>query len=231
MNEVFRQERKFLINSIQVSQIGHQLSLVMNEDKHNYGEGYLVRSLYFDTIDDNDFEDKEDGVELRKKIRLRCYGPNASFALLEMKQKQGSNQKKRSLKMERYDAQQLIAGNYGILLKYHDPFALELYGLMQIQCYRPKVVVEYRRRAFIAKENKIRITLDHHITATESNFDIFSSTLLQNSVLQPSLAVLEVKYNGFLLSYIKDIIQNCNEIETSVSKYCISRTLSKHYVF
>ena len=27
-------------------------------------------------------------------------------------------------------------------------------------CYRPKAVVEYQRRAFIAKENQIRITLD-----------------------------------------------------------------------
>lgn len=231
MNEVFRQEKKFLINAIQVQQLSYQLSAVMMEDKHNKGDGYLVRSLYFDTIDDKDFEEKENGIEIRKKIRLRCYGSDSNFAMLEMKQKQGENQKKRSLRLEKEDAKQLISGKYNVLLKYKEPFADELYGLMNIQCYRPKSVVEYRRKAFIAKENKIRVTLDHHIIATESCFDIFSESLLQNAVLNPYLAVLEVKYNGFLLSYIKDILRNCNEFQTSVGKYSLSRALSKHFIF
>ena len=231
MNEVLRQEKKFLINLPQVYDLGYKLSQVMREDVHNEADGYLIRSLYFDTLEDRDFQEKEDGVEVRRKIRLRCYGPNSDFALLEMKQKQGSNQKKRSLRMSRADAQQLIGGELGVLLKYEEPFAAECYALMQMHCYRPKAVVEYRRRAFVAKENKIRVTLDHHIVATESCFDIFSPELMQNQALDPYLAVLEVKYNGFLLSYIKDIVRHCNEFETSVSKYSLSRTISKHVVF
>ncbi len=50
-------------------------------------------------------------------------------------------------------------------------------------------------------------------------------------VLDPYLVVLEVKYNGFLLSYIKDILQEVDKTETSVSKYCLGRTISKHFVF
>ena len=85
--------------------------------------------------------------------------------------------------------------------------------------------------AFIAKENKIRVTFDHQIVATESNYDIFNANLLQNPALNPTLAVLEVKYNGFLLSYIKDMLRECNSSETSVSKYALSRCISKHYNF
>lgn len=231
MNEVLRQEKKYLINLPQVYTLGNKLAQIMHEDIHNREDGYPVRSLYFDTLDGKDFWEKEDGVEIRRKIRLRCYGPDSDFALLEMKQKQGSNQKKRSLRMEREDARQLCKGNYDVLLQYDDPFAAECYALMQIQCYRPQAVVEYRRRAFVAKENKIRITLDHHITATESCFDIFSEELLQNGILNPYLAVLEVKYNGFLLSYIKDILRFCNEQEGAVSKYSLSRSISMHYTF
>lgn len=231
MNEVLRQEKKYLITLPQVYALGSKLSQVLAEDSHNRGDGYPIRSLYFDTLHDQDFQEKMDGVEVRRKIRLRNYGPDTPFAMLEMKQKQGANQKKRSLRVERKDAEELCRGNYGALLKYPSAFASECYALMQMRCYRPRSVVEYRRKAFIAKENKIRVTLDHHIVAAESNFDIFAPDLLQNAALDPYLAVLEVKYNGFLLSYIKDILADCNAAETAVSKYGVSRSVSMHYTF
>lgn len=231
MNEVFRQEKKFLVSLEQLFKYSNNLSSIMTEDPNNRGEGYVIRSLYFDTLDDQDFQEKEDGVELRRKIRLRNYGPETDFAMLEMKQKQGAMQKKRSLRMKREDAQQLLKRNYEVLLKYKESLAQECYGLMHTRCYLPRTVVEYKRKAFIAKENKIRITFDHHIIGTESNFDIFSPDLIQNPILDPYLAVLEVKYNGFLLSYLKDILYECDKSETSVSKYCLGRGISKHYTF
>ena len=103
--------------------------------------------------------------------------------------------------------------------------------MLQCHTYRPKTVVEYRRKAFIAKENRIRITLDHQIAASESHLDPFDPALVLNPVLDPWLAVLEVKYNGFLLSYIREIINSCNRSELSVSKYCLARSASMHYYF
>lgn len=231
MNEVLRQERKFLISLSQFYHFSHQLSQIMELDGHSQGEGYLIRSLYYDTLDDKDYEDKEDGVELRRKIRLRNYGPDTPFAMLEMKQKQGSNQKKRSLRMERGDAIRLSEGDYSVLLGYKEPFAAECFSLMNMLCYRPKAVITYHRKAFVAKENKIRVTFDHHIVGSESCYDIFSPGLTENMLFDPYLVVLEVKYNGFLLSYIKDMLMECDSSEISVSKYCLGRALSKHYYF
>ncbi|MDO4537540.1 MAG: polyphosphate polymerase domain-containing protein [Coriobacteriales bacterium] len=231
MNEVLRQERKFLINQIQYYRMSRKLEQVMISDAHNQGEGYIIRSLYFDSLDDRDYQEKEDGVELRRKIRLRNYGAGSNFAKLEMKQKQGSNQKKRSLKLSREDAQRLTRGDYSPLLSVPGNFASECYAVMNIHCYRPKSVVEYRRKAFIAKENSIRVTFDHHIIATEANFDIFDPALVQNPVFDPGLVVMEVKYNHFLLSYIKDLVNEVNEFELSVGKYALSRSVSKHYNF
>ena len=111
MNEITRKERKFLITSEQMYRDTHVLSQVLREDPHNRGDGYMIRSLYFDTLDDRDFHEKEDGIELRRKLRLRCYAPDADFAVLEMKQKQGDSQRKRSLRMSRADAQRLIQGD------------------------------------------------------------------------------------------------------------------------
>lgn len=95
MNRVFREEKKYLISLPEALQACHRLAQVMHEDPHNGISGYPVRSLYFDTLDDRDFREKAAGVELRRKLRLRCYDPAADFAMLEMKQKQGTSQLKR----------------------------------------------------------------------------------------------------------------------------------------
>ena len=143
--------------------------------------------------------------------------------MLEMKQKQGESQLKRSLRIARDDAMRLAEGNYSPLLKYPEPFAAECYAMMQCRCYLPKTIVEYNRKAYIAKENKIRVTFDNNIVATESSFDLFSEHLNMNPVLDKYDVVLEVKFNGFLLDYIRRMINGVNRSELSVSKYVLAR--------
>ena len=226
MNVVTREEKKFLISLEEFRNKSHYLDNLMIQDEHNGIDGYIIRSLYFDTVYDDDFFEKLEGVETRRKIRLRIYDPKHDFAMLEMKQKQGAAQKKRSLKMSKKDAEELIRGNYSVLLNYEEDFARECYGLMQYKCYRPKTIVQYNRKAYIAKENKIRITFDNNIVATESNFDLFSENLIMNPVLDKFNVVLEVKFNGFLLDYIRQFINSINKSELSVSKYALARQQS-----
>lgn len=126
MNRVFREEKKYLISLPEALQACHRLAQVMHEDPHNGISGYPVRSLYFDTLDDRDFHEKAAGVELRRKLRLRSYDPAADFAMLEMKQKQGASQLKRSLRVTREDAQALTRGDYAPLLRYPESFAAEM---------------------------------------------------------------------------------------------------------
>lgn len=229
MNEVYRQEKKYFMTMADMQRLSGRLDAVMISDAHNGARGYCIRSLYFDTIDEGDYEAKLDGLELRRKIRLRIYDPAADFAMLEMKQKEGGYQKKRSLRVNRQHAQQLARGRYDSLLQYGDPFAAECYGLMHRQCYRPKTIVEYQRKAYIAKENRIRITLDHDIRATETDLDLFCPALNLYPVLDPFNGVLEVKYNGFLLSYIKNLVNAANRSELSVSKYCLARSATLQF--
>lgn len=226
VQEVLRNERKFLIHISEFLRKSHELQQLLHEDPHNGPLGYTIRSLYFDTEYDGDFFDKEYGMEIRKKLRLRIYDPRSGSAVLEMKQKQGEQQRKRSLRLRREDAERLIACDYSPLLQYPEKFAAECYVLMNTRCYRPRTIVEYRRKAFIAKENNIRITFDHQIDATESNFALFDPDLIMNPVMGRSMAVLEVKYNGFLLSYIRQMLDSIDKSEISVSKYCLARQQS-----
>ena len=158
MAEVIRQEKKYLITQSQRIQLQHQFSAMIKPDPHNGTEGYRVRSLYFDTLNDRDFQEKEDGVERRRKLRLRVYDPQGDFALLEIKQKEGAYQRKRSMKLTRSQAEALIQGYPEALLACSDPFAAECYGMIRVQLYRPKTIVEYQRLALIGSENNIRIT-------------------------------------------------------------------------
>lgn len=226
VRKVLRQEHKFAITELQLRQYRAMMAKVMEEDENNGADGYMVRSLYFDTVNDYDYMTKMDGVDSRRKIRLRIYNTDSEYASLEMKQKQSIYQLKRSVKIKRQDAQQLSRGIYSPLLYYDDPFALECYTLMCTRGYRPKTIVQYQRTAFVGRGNEIRITFDNKLVATESCMDIFSDKLCLYPVADPFGAVLEVKYNNFLFSYIKDTVRALDKSAVAASKYCMARSVS-----
>ncbi|MBQ8280168.1 MAG: polyphosphate polymerase domain-containing protein [Roseburia sp.] len=226
MIQVLRREEKYPLSLDEAIRYGHKFSKILMPDKFSKNGSYMVRSLYFDTIDDKDFFDKMTEQNNRRKIRLRIYHPNDTHAKLEMKQKENIYQRKRSLLVTREDALEMIKGNYSVLLNYPGEFSGELYAVMTTELYRPKSIVEYQRRAFMAKENNIRLTFDSQIQATESSFDLFAENLPLNPVFPQDRAILEVKYDKFLLGYISDIISMVNARRVASSKYCLSRTIA-----
>lgn len=227
MLDVSRRELKYLVSPDEVMKLQQSLALVLRGDSHNGRNGYLVRSLYFDSLSDSDFRDKVDGYDKRQKIRLRIYDIHSGQAKLELKQKEGNAQRKRSLLLERQEAEQLIRGNYTFLMERDEKMAHQLYTQMTMKCYRPKCIVEYDRMAYCAETNDIRITFDMNLRATESSFNIFEENLMLYPVSDASQITLEVKYNGFLFSYIKNILNHADRMQQSNSKYCRARNISK----
>lgn len=229
MDEVLRQEHKYLLSIDQALRTERRVKNIITGDKHNGINGYLVRSLYFDTPDERDYCQKMDSIECRRKIRLRIYSPNDLYAKLELKQKQGMNQRKKSLSIKREDACRLISGETKVLLKYNTDFALEMYSLMNLFMYKPKTIVDYKRRAYICKENNIRVTFDSSIRSTESNFDLFDNKLVTLPVLAGDKQIMEVKYNHFLFSYVKEALSIVGKSPTTFSKYTLSRQFTLGY--
>lgn len=220
---VMRTEKKYEITRIQESTLIDRLSSIMKLDTYGSIEGYRVRSLYFDSIYDNDYFDKINGLERRKKIRLRIYTWNQKEVKLELKEKTGSNQKKRSLLISRELAEELVKGNYKGLLDIGTELATEFYLTMETGLYRPKCIVEYTRIAFVENTNNTRITFDSNIGASNLCDEFFKENLALFPVRTEP--ILEVKYNGFLLSNIKQIVDFANTSEISISKYTMSREL------
>ena len=210
--DILRTERKYPLSAYQAEVLRLRLSSILTPDAHSRGrDGYLVRSLYFDSFTNNDFFEKQAGIEYRKKIRLRCYG-DGGIVKLETKQKQGNLQRKLSLSITRSEAEALINADYGFLLERADPLAKKFYA--------------YKRFAFVVPANDIRITFDSCLSGSESNFNIFDRELQLFPVPPIGGTTLEVKYNGFLLSYVKDALSLDGQPECASSKYCAVRKYS-----
>ncbi|WP_157453700.1 VTC domain-containing protein [Clostridium sartagoforme] len=82
-------EKKYEMPYIVSRKLKSTLEVALKPDINNKENGYMVRSLYFDTIFDNDYMDKEDGIEYRKKLRLRTYDLDSNILKLELKEKRG----------------------------------------------------------------------------------------------------------------------------------------------
>lgn len=219
---VFRTEKKYLIPTYKKYTLLDRLSYIASYDSNSGYEGYQVRSLYFDSIFDNDLGDKTDGLENRKKIRLRIYSPNQERVKLEIKQKQGAAQLKKSTWIPRSIAKRMIRGDYSGLSDMGDPVALEIFSILEMGVYRPKCIIEYHRIAFMDKTNNIRITFDSKIEASRNVQSFFDNHISYAPVHDD---VLEVKYDGFLLQHFKQVLDIANSTEISVSKYAMSREL------
>lgn len=228
MIDVSRRELKYLVGLEATCHLKNHLQYIMQPDIHNGNNGYRVRSLYFDTLFDTDFEEKVDGYDKRKKIRMRLYGDSDDVIKLELKQKESVYQRKRSLLLTRSEAEKMIHGEYSFLMERQEPLSHALYIEMNTRNYCPKCIVEYDRLAFLDGNNDIRITFDMNLRATEADYNIFNPNLILYPVCSPGEITLEVKYSGFLFSHMKQILKLVDKAQVSNSKYCIARTITKH---
>ena len=220
--KTFRHEYKYVISYEDMLRLRQKLNEVTEIDRNE--EGYLIRSLYFDSIDDIDYYDKLGGELKRKKIRLRLYDGSPDLIKLEMKNKYDIHQLKESLIISKEDSQALIDGNYEVLLNYQCDFANKLYTILRSDIYKPKVIIEYKRIAYTTKNNT-RITFDLDIKSSTNVTRFLDSDINYNYLTNKQDVVLEVKFERFLEPYIGNIIDKYGSRNQSISKYVIGRNV------
>ncbi|CEI73336.1 MULTISPECIES: polyphosphate polymerase domain-containing protein [Romboutsia] len=228
---VNRRELKYPISEVDYYKVDNLFKDVLKEDKNNNCFGYKIRSLYFDSIDNCDYYSKINGEEVRKKIRLRIYDTKTEKVKLEIKRKMNINQRKETVTISREDAIRLINKDYSVLLKYNNETAKSAYNIMTIGQYRPVVLVDYNRKAYIHEENNIRVTLDSDIRSNEFDFDMFNDDIIMNPIVNYYNALLEVKFDGELFCWISQALSNLYTTNQSLSKYCSSRKFYENYIF
>lgn len=229
MLSVSRQEIKYVMKLSECVRLQSELEKVLFPDKYSEEGYYMVRSLYFDSVNGVDYAEKYDGVENRKKIRLRIYDTAQDNAKFEIKKKFGAYQRKDSLLISRKDAESIISGDHYVLLEHPEKEAAEIYSIMTLGAYRPAAIIEYDRRAMFFPEFSTRITIDRNIRTSEFYYDLWDDRL----PLVPQfddMAVLEVKFNGSLIEPVKAVIAKYDLTRVSCSKYAMCRPQMQNFI-
>lgn len=226
---VKRVEHKYFITPFQSVELSNRLNASLHRDENNINDGYEIKSLYFDTFDKKDYAAKEDGAFFHEKVRIRRYNENYSYIKLENKRKYGEKQIKDSLLITADEAKMLCNRDFSFLIDRNDDVALNFYRLFS-KGYRPVTIVKYKREAYYWPERNIRITIDKNPVFCETNLDFFDADLPYHNIFDVNTNILEVKYDGSLPVFVKNILGPFKSTRTSVSKYAGGRRLLINYL-
>jgi len=218
----FRHEWKHEINYADLLVLRQRLKAVMQPDPHAVGGSYFIRSLYFDNLSDKALREKIDGVNCREKFRIRYYNHDTSLIHLEKKSKWNGLGNKRSAALTAQEAQAIIDGDLDWMLQSGRPLIQELYSKMLSQGLRPKTIVDYTREPFVHPPGNVRVTLDYDIRTGLNCTDFLNPDCVTIPAGSAPI-ILEVKWDEFLPSVIRDIVQLDGRRTAAFSKYAVCR--------
>ena len=219
-NIPLRHELKYFITPAEMTVLRGILTPVMQLDPNgNEHNEYHIRSLYFDTINDDALEEKIAGVGNRKKYRIRIYNFSDRVIKLECKSKYGDLISKKSVSIPRELAEQLIAGDPDGLQRMRHPLFHDVYREMRTRLLRPAVIVDYVREAYIHQAEEVRITFDKQVRTGLYSVDMFNPQIPTYPVFDDPVEILEVKFDEFLPSYLQAILSGVTAQRSAISKY------------
>ena len=98
----------------------------------------------------------------------------------------------------------------------------ELYCKMRYQGLRPKTIVDYTREPFIYRPGNVRVTFDYDIRTGLSCTDFLNPDCVTIPAGDAPI-LLEVKWDAFLPSVIRDCVQTPGRRVEAFSKYAQCR--------
>jgi hypothetical protein len=223
--KVLRHELKYLINDADYMWMRDRIAMAMPLDSNAdpATRGYNIRSLYFDDVMESAVFEKADGDPLRNKYRIRIYNYSDKSIQLEKKSKVIYYTAKESIKLSRTQCDGILAGDFNSIYPSESALLREFYALMRTRLLKPKVIVDYFREAYVYPAGNVRITFDLNVRSGLYSNNLFSGTPSSVMVLEPNTHVLEVKYDNFLPSHLKALLQGLPGQRLAVSKYVLCR--------
>lgn len=227
---VSRREVKYLLSLPDRLYLLNALDQLLIPDAYGGYNGYTVRSVYFDSVTNEDYIDKKNHANEKKRIRIRVYHPDDKTAKFELKRKSYGRELKESIVISREDAKEMLNGNYKVLLKYNNRIARYAYDLMTTRMYRPVSLIEYDRRAYTHPHFNTRVTMDNNLRYCDFCYDLFSHHLNFKSAMPKDKTILEIKYDRFLFKQIQKVLSHCDLTRKPPSKFGTSRQILKKVI-
>ena len=205
----------------------------MEIDSHTPPEGrYIIHSLYFDDYKDTSVYTTNSGLSKRYKWRIRYYGNDTSYIVLEKKEKIESRCHKKSCKITVEEYNNIVSGNItDLIFETEKKLIKELAIDMLTKNYKPKVIVDYERIAYVEEITNVRITIDMKISASHQIEDFLNGDYQNFYVLESGMNVLEVKFDNILPSHIRNIVESYDFRQSSFSKYYYGRKIIDRYMY
>ena len=222
-----RHELKFFISPLQYQVLSRTLKATLNPDPNgDENNQYHIRSLYFDTAYDSALYDKINGTANRDKYRIRIYNFSDQMIRLECKSKFRDLISKRSVRITRDLAEQLISADPTGLESTASGLVSDTFREMRTNLLHPVVIVDYLREAYLLPAEEVRITFDMQLRSGLNSVDMFNPYLPTVPPFDHDEIILEVKYNQVLPPYIANLLTYAlrdGACRSAISKYVYCR--------
>ena len=222
---MLRVEDKFCCSEQELTLIQRRLEVVLAADTNQKSPlGYKVTSVYFDDYQDSKLGDNLSGVSHRNKYRIRIYDDSFDTIKLEVKYKAYNRVAKLSRTISWGQMEALLLGRTIPDPQPSGENPVSLFNLsIRQDLLRPKVIVEYDRKAFVYPAGNVRITLDRNVRHSRDLERFLQGNRCAYSPVPRMDRVLEVKYDSFLPQFVAGLLETVNLNQTSYSKYGMSR--------
>ncbi|MBR1813249.1 MAG: polyphosphate polymerase domain-containing protein [Lachnospiraceae bacterium] len=218
----YRHEVKFPITTADAVAIRQNLTAVASVDSHAGKDGcYRIHSLYFDDQNNTALWEKLDGVNERRKFRIRYYNEDLSYIMLECKMKRDNVGCKLQQRLTQEEVLRILKGDTSWMAASGKPLLVTLYVEMKAHGLRPKCVVDYMRRPFTYAPGNVRVTIDWNIrTGSPAQF------MNPNALTLPvdgNPMLMEVKWDDYLPGIIRRAVSLHGRGQSAFSKYATCR--------
>lgn len=217
-----RHEYKFPATTAQCEVLRERFSAVMTPDTHGNNGCYRVTSVYLDDVYRSAYNDKLIGADTRKKYRIRTYDLSEKLLHFECKYKDRDMTSKRGIWISPGQYHSILKGDYSFVWsgEYEGTILEDASYSNALALLRPSVIVDYNRQAFINPEGNVRFTIDSGFKAGAFSDDMLSENIGYLPV-EDFTAVIEIKYDDYLPSYLEELLGGIELKQESVSKFLL----------
>ena len=218
MAEIFRRvEKKYILTKEQ-----HDKVLVLVNDylvSDQYGKSTIC-NIYFDTDNYDLISHSIEKPYFKDKVRLRSYNVPSkdSKVYLEIKRKYDGVVGKRRIEMTLSDFEKYIEDKNSLDIS-NKQIKSELDYYFNLYNLKPAMYISYSREAFYQRDNPdFRLMFDSQIQAREYDLDL-SKGSYGKDILGSGKYIMEVKTLGAMPIWFVNILEECNILPGSFSKY------------
>ena len=209
-NTKYRYEKKFVLKN----NFNFLINKYIKSNKLFFRKQFIERTVYTIYFDNNNLDlycQNINGLNNRKKIRIRWYSPISNFfiPILEIKIKKGNLGEKIKIPLKKLDKKSISSPQdvFNSILKdkYDKKITNILYTL------KPNLFISYSRNYYLSRIVDCRLTIDKNI-----KFYSIKGGKINNIYRRYDKTLIEIKYPETIQSYVLDGI---NEIPFRITRH------------